>query len=106
LSSLDLSHLPEPLLDIAANGHHVDVRFGLMDYGPVDFATERATEIRLSVVGSSQTVGKFGDWRRRSDVSPSWILAISPVTVSLQSREQPWSARPGQSPKRTGTTRA
>jgi hypothetical protein len=106
LSSLDLAHLPERLLEIAANGHHVDVRFGLMDYGPVDFATERTTEIRPSVVGPSQTVGKFGDWLRRSDVSPSWISAISSVTVSMQSREQPWSARPGQSPKRTGTTRA
>jgi hypothetical protein len=37
LSSFDLSHLPEPLLEFAGSGRHIDVRFGLMDYGPVDF---------------------------------------------------------------------
>jgi hypothetical protein len=67
LSSFDVSHLPEPLLEFAANGRHIDVRFGLMDYGPVDFSTERTREIRLGVVGSSQTVGKLGDWLRRCE---------------------------------------
>jgi hypothetical protein len=67
LSSFDLSHLAEPLLEFAANGRHVDVRFGLMDYGPVDFSTGRTKEIRLGVVGSSQTVGKLGDWLHRCE---------------------------------------
>ena len=67
MSSFDLLHLPEPLLEFAANGRHIDVRFGLMDYGPVDFATARTKEIRLGVVGSSQTVGKLGDWLRRCE---------------------------------------
>lgn len=67
MSCFDLSHIPEPLLEFAANGRHVDVRFGLMDYGPVDFSTERTKEIRLGVVGSSQTVGKLGEWLRRCE---------------------------------------
>lgn len=67
MSSFDLAHLSEPLLEFAASGRHVDVRFGLTDYGPVDFSTERTKEIRLGVVGSSQTVGKLGDWLRRCE---------------------------------------
>ncbi|MEY9269845.1 hypothetical protein ABIF23_009332 [Bradyrhizobium elkanii] len=67
MSSFDLSHLPEPLLEFAANGRHIDVRFGLMHYGPVDFSTARTKEIHLGVVGSSQTVGKLGDWLRRCE---------------------------------------
>jgi hypothetical protein len=67
LSSFSLTHVSEPLLEFAGNGRHVDVRFGLMDYGPVDFSTERTKDIRLGVVGSSQTVGKLGDWLRRCE---------------------------------------
>jgi hypothetical protein len=70
LSSFNLSHLPEPLLEFAANGRHIDVRFGLMEYRPVDFSTDRTKEIGLGVVGSSQTVGKLGDWLRRSQECP------------------------------------
>jgi hypothetical protein len=50
-----------------AGGRHVDVRFGLMQYGPVDFSTERTKEIRLGIVGSAQTIGKLGDWLRRCE---------------------------------------
>jgi hypothetical protein len=38
-----------------------------MDYGPVDFSTERTKEVRLGVVGSSQTIGKLGEWLRRCE---------------------------------------
>ena len=67
MSSFSVSHIPEPLLEFAGNGRHVDVRFGLTDYGPVDFSTERTKEVRLGVVGSSQTIGKLGDWLRRCE---------------------------------------
>lgn len=67
MNSFSALHLSEPLLEFAGNGRHVDVRFGLMDYGPVDFSTDRTKEIRLGVVGSSQTVGKLGDWLKRCE---------------------------------------
>jgi hypothetical protein len=54
---------PSRLLEFAANGRHVDVRFGLMDYGPVDLSTEQTKEIRVGM----QTVGKLGDWLRRCE---------------------------------------
>jgi hypothetical protein len=33
----------------------------------VDFSTERTKEVHLGLVGSSQTIGKFGDWLRRCE---------------------------------------
>jgi hypothetical protein len=47
--------------------HRLDVRFGLTDFGPVDFTTDRTKEIRLGVVGSAQTVGKLREWLRRCE---------------------------------------
>lgn len=67
MNSFSVSHLSEPLLEFAGNGRHVDVRFGLTDYGPVDFSTERTKEVRLGLVGSPLTIGKFGDWLRRCE---------------------------------------
>jgi hypothetical protein len=67
MTSFSVLHLSEPLLEFAGNGRHVDVRFGLTDYGPVDFSTERTKEVRLGVVGSAQTIGKLGDWPRRCE---------------------------------------
>jgi len=67
MTSFSVLHFSEPLLEFAGNGRHVDVRFGLTDYGPVDFSTERTKEVRLGVVGSPQTIGKLGDWLRRCE---------------------------------------
>ncbi len=67
MTSFSVSHISEPLLEFAGNGRQVDVRFGLTDYGPVDFSTERTKEVRLGVVGSSQTIGKLGDWLRHCE---------------------------------------
>src|SRR5262249_31927506 len=67
MNSFSISHFAEPLLEFAGNGRHVDVRFGLTDYGPVDFSTDQTKEVHLGVVGSSQTIGKFGDWLRRCE---------------------------------------
>jgi hypothetical protein len=49
MSSFSASHYSEPLLLFGGNGRHVDVRFGLMDFGPVDFTTDRTKEIRLGI---------------------------------------------------------
>jgi hypothetical protein len=67
MSSFSARHYPEPLLEFGGNGRHVDVRFGLMDFGPVDFATNQTKEIRLGIVGSAQAVGKLGDWLGRCE---------------------------------------
>lgn len=60
-------HLAEPLLEFGGGGRHVDVRFGLMDYGPVDFSTDRTRTTRLGIVGSAQTAGKLREWLQRCE---------------------------------------
>jgi len=67
MSSFSASHYSEPLLQFGGSGRHIDVRFGLTDFGPVDFTTDRTKEIRLGIMGSSHTMGKFRDWLRRCE---------------------------------------
>lgn len=67
MNSFSISHFSEPLLEFGGNGRHVDVRFGLMDFGPVDFTTAHTKEIRLGIVSSVQTVGKLREWLQRCE---------------------------------------
>jgi len=57
--------LPEPELEFGT-GRHVDIRFGLMNYGPLDAGTPLAPKkIRLGIVGTSGTVGGVHEWLER-----------------------------------------
>lgn len=54
--------LEEPELEFAA-GRHIDIRFGLMNLGPVDSLQPTAPrEIRIGVVGSAQSVDATSLW--------------------------------------------
>lgn len=54
---MKLTHLGEPLLEFGGAFRHVDIRFGIMDYGPFDLGMDAApTRIRLGIVGSAETV--------------------------------------------------
>ncbi|KKZ86593.1 argonaute/piwi family protein [Rhizobium phaseoli] len=57
-----LSHFAEPLLEFGSGGRHVDVRFGLAEYGPVDFDPENPRTVRIGIVGSRESAGKFQEW--------------------------------------------
>jgi hypothetical protein len=58
-----LTHLPEPPLEFGGGMRHVDIRFGLMDYGPFDSAMEGAPRrIRVGIVGSGETVEGTSGW--------------------------------------------
>ena len=47
-------------------GRHIDIRFGLMNYGPVDHASPLAPkEIRVGVVGTNETVEGICGWLER-----------------------------------------
>jgi hypothetical protein len=60
---LDL--LPEPELEFGA-GRHIDIRFGLRNYGPLDLASELAPrEIPVGIVGTSETVEGIREWLTR-----------------------------------------
>ena len=57
-----VEHLPEPELEFGV-GHHLDVRFGIRNYGPLDYASDLAPrEIRIGIVGTPDTVEGIRQW--------------------------------------------
>lgn len=62
---MKVSFLQEPELRFGT-ATHVDIRFGLMNYGPLDASSELAPKkIRLGVVGTPETVEGFHGWIER-----------------------------------------
>lgn len=58
-----ISHIEEPMLEFGGGGRHVDVRFGLAEYGPFDaILEERPSEVRIGIVGTAETVEKAEAW--------------------------------------------
>lgn len=56
----------EPELEFAGGSRHVDPRFGLADYGPVDFGTSGApTDIRVGMIGPADGVDGARSWLER-----------------------------------------
>jgi hypothetical protein len=54
---IEVFHIGEPELEFGGGGRHLDIRFGLMDYGPFDAAhSEAPRRIRIGIVGSGETV--------------------------------------------------
>ena len=55
-------HIAEPELEFGS-GRHIDIRYGLTDYGPLDFASPLAPKtIRLGLVGTAETTGGAVQW--------------------------------------------
>src|SRR5258708_4918088 len=70
--SMKLQHLPEPELEFAHGGRHVDIRFGLMTHGPLDRqASGDPRLIKLGVVGTAESAQGLLSWldRCRSEVT-------------------------------------
>ncbi len=60
-----VDHLPEPELEFGA-GRHIDIRFGLMNHGPLDFESAVAPkQIKLGVVGTPETIEGVQQWLER-----------------------------------------
>ncbi len=60
---MKLLHLKEPPLEFGGGMRHPDIRFGLMDYGPLDFGIDGVPKrIRLGIVGSAETVEGVARW--------------------------------------------
>ena len=59
---MKLTLLPEPELQFGA-GRHIDIRFGIKDYGPLDFGQPSAPrEIRLGIIGTPHSTEKLKEW--------------------------------------------
>jgi hypothetical protein len=60
---MNLDIFEEPVLEFGGGGSHIDLRHGLMSYGPLDKGTDLApTEVRLGVVGTKQTIEGVRAW--------------------------------------------
>jgi hypothetical protein len=55
--------LNEPELEFGGGFRHVDIRFGIMSYGPFDVTSELAPKrIRIGIVGTEKSVERFLCW--------------------------------------------
>jgi hypothetical protein len=59
---MNLTFLEEPELEFGA-GRHVDIRFGIMNYGPLDFNETLAPKgISIGIIGTAETVDGVRQW--------------------------------------------
>jgi hypothetical protein len=86
---LNLSILEEPELEFGGGGRHVDIRFGIKDYGPFDLHAPKAPmEVRLGVIGTAETVEGATRWiakcsqgiARKETKQPNLFPAFPSVT--------------------------
>ena len=52
----------EPELEFGGGHRHLDIRFGLREFGPLDSGEGGPTEVRLGVVGTTDTVNGLKTW--------------------------------------------
>lgn len=58
--------LVEPELEFLGGGRHIDIRFGLSDYGPLDAGTDLApSTIRVGLIGTPATIEGAREWLER-----------------------------------------
>ena len=59
---MKLIHLDEPELEFGS-GRHIDIRFGIMNHGPLDLGSSLAPrQIPVGIVGSRETIEGVHDW--------------------------------------------
>ena len=61
--SFNAAVIEEPPLEFGGNGRDIDIRLGLMRYGPLE--PERASRVRLGVIGTAETIEGFEKWLDR-----------------------------------------
>lgn len=63
---MKLALITEPDLEFADGGRHLDPRFGVHRYGPLDAsATSEPRLIEVGMIGTNETLEKLGDWLER-----------------------------------------
>ncbi len=60
---MKLSFIEEPELEFGNGGTHVDIRYGLSAYGPLDVGEATApNQLRVGLVGTEETVAALRAW--------------------------------------------
>ncbi len=63
---MKVSLLVEPELEFGGLGRHIDIKFGIMDYGPFDYgSTVAPREIKVGVIGTPETIEGVTIWFER-----------------------------------------
>lgn len=63
---MEVAFLSEPELEFGGGLRHIDIRFGLMNYGPFDVTSDLAPKrVRVGIVGLPENVEKLRDWLLR-----------------------------------------
>jgi hypothetical protein len=66
---MEVAYIKEPELEFGGGMRHIDIRFGLMDYGPFDAVPERVPKrVRIGIVGSADTIEGTAQWIERCRV--------------------------------------
>ncbi|MBD2302214.1 hypothetical protein [Nostoc sp. FACHB-190] len=64
---MKIEFLQEPELEFGNGGQHLDIRFGMMHYKPLDYdSTSAPKEIKLGIIGTSETVASLENWLEKS----------------------------------------
>jgi hypothetical protein len=86
---MNLSILEEPELEFGGSNRHVDIRFGIKDYGPFDLRSPRAPkELRVGLIGTAETVEGTKAWlekcargiERKQTKQPNLFPAFPPLS--------------------------
>ncbi len=63
---MNLKYLEEPPLEFGAGRRHIDIRFGIMNHGPLDFDQPCAPRtINVGIVGTTESVDGIRQWLER-----------------------------------------
>lgn len=63
---MNLAFFQEPELEFGSGGAHVDIRYGMMRYGPLDFGDSIApTQLRVGLIGTEETIASIRNWLDR-----------------------------------------
>jgi len=64
---MKIDFLVEPELEFGNSGHHIDVRFGIMQHGPLDRGLSTApSQLKVGIVGTQETIQGVQDWLQRA----------------------------------------
>src|SRR5436190_754487 len=70
---MKLHFFHEPELEFGNGGTHIDIRYGLKQYGPLDLGESTAPkQIRIGLVGTEETIAAMRQWldRCRGEIAP------------------------------------
>ena len=89
ISSSEAFHIREPLLAFHGGQRHQDVRFGLVQFGPVDADFDQPRVVRLGIVGNSATTDGLQRWLQRCE---------SGIAANTSKKPNLFPAFPGSGP--------